>query len=215
MVQAAQHHDAQTLDLLQTVPGIGTLLRRGLLEAIPAIARLPRGHDVVSSGRLVTCAQASAGKRSGFSGTKSGQASLQGAFSAAAVLLLRAHPAGQTVLTRVENKHGQGQAWTVLAQTLARAVSDLLTRHRACARQTWLQGSGSGARAPLASRDIPGLSLERARCLGDRRASRTPKRAEVGCPALCAVDWTRAPAPGPGHRAFVAASARVLPLTRT
>ena len=54
-----------------------------------------------------------------------GNAYLRWAFSAAAVLLLRDHPAGQKSLTRLENKHGQGQALTLLAQKLGRAVYDM------------------------------------------------------------------------------------------
>jgi hypothetical protein len=89
------------------------------------IQRLPRVQDFVSYGRLVQCAKASAGKRDGFSGTKIGNASLTWAFSEAAILFLREHPPGPKSLTRLENKHGQGKALTVLAQQLARAVYDL------------------------------------------------------------------------------------------
>ena len=64
------------------------------------LARVPRVQDCVSSGRVVTCAQASAGKRSGTSGTKLGHASLTWAFSEAAVLCLRTHPAGHKSLAR-------------------------------------------------------------------------------------------------------------------
>jgi transposase len=66
-----------------------------LLYEIHDITRFPRVQDVVSYGRVVTCAKASAGKRSGTAGTKSGQASLKWAFSEAAVLFLRNNPAGQ------------------------------------------------------------------------------------------------------------------------
>jgi hypothetical protein len=104
LVQAAQQHAAQALSLLQSVPGLGTILRLGLFDAMQDMERLPRVQDCVSSGRLVTCAQESAGKRSGSSGTKSGHASLQGACAAAAVLLLRDTPAGQKALTRGEHK---------------------------------------------------------------------------------------------------------------
>ena len=52
----------------------------------------------------------------------------QWAFSEAAVLFLRDNPAGQKYLTRLEKKHGQGKALTVLAQKLARAVYDMLKR---------------------------------------------------------------------------------------
>jgi len=67
----------------------------------------------VSYGRLVKCAKASAGKRSGPAGAKLGNASLTWAFAEAAVLCLRNHPAGQKYLARVENHHGKGKALTV------------------------------------------------------------------------------------------------------
>jgi hypothetical protein len=47
------------------------------------------------------------------------------------VLCLRANPAGQTYLGRLEKKHGKGKALTVLAHKLARAVYDMLQRHPA------------------------------------------------------------------------------------
>jgi transposase len=136
--QAAQQHDAQALYLLQTVPGIGTILRLVLFYEMHDIARFPRVQDFVSSCRLVKGAKESAGKRYGSSGTKIGNASLKWACSEAAVLFLRANPAGQK--TRLEKKHGQGKALPVLAQKLARAVSYLLTRTRAFDMQTLLHG---------------------------------------------------------------------------
>src|SRR6185295_10089719 len=90
--------------------------------------RFPQVQDFVSSCRVVKGAKASAGKREGSSGTKSGNASLQWACSDAAVLCLRHHPAGHKSLARFENKHGQGQAWTVWAHQLARVVYDRLKR---------------------------------------------------------------------------------------
>src|SRR5262245_19893479 len=93
--------------------------------------RFPRGQDCVSSCRLGQGAQEAAGKRLGTAGTKLGNASLTWAFSAAAVLCWRKHPAGQRHLTRLEQKHGKGQARTLRAHRLARAVSDRLKRHTA------------------------------------------------------------------------------------
>jgi transposase len=98
-----------------SVPGIGTLLRVGLLDELHDLTRFPRVQDGGSYCRLVTGAQASAGKRSGTSGTKSGNASLKGAFSEAAVLLLRHKPAGQKSLARFEPKPGTGKASTIFA----------------------------------------------------------------------------------------------------
>jgi transposase len=122
IVKTAKPHDAHTLYRLQTVPGIGTILSLVLLYAIHQIARFPRVQDFASSCRLVTWAKASAGKHSGTSGTKIGNAHRKWAFSEAAVLCLRDHPAGQKFLTRLEKKHSQGKAWTILAHQLARAV---------------------------------------------------------------------------------------------
>jgi transposase len=139
IVKTAKHHAAQTLYLWQTVPGIGTILSLVLRYDIHDIVRVPRVQDFASYCRLVQCAKASAGKRSGTSGTKIGNAHLKWAFSAAAVLCLRENPAGQTLLTRLEKKHNKGKALTILAPTLARAIYDMLKRQTACDLETFLQ----------------------------------------------------------------------------
>ena len=139
LVKTAKHHDANTLYLLQTVPGIGTILSLVLLYEIHDIARFPRVQDCASYCRLITCARASAGKRSGTSGAKIGNAHLTWAFSEAAVLFLRDNPAAQKFLSRFEHKHGKGKALTILAHTLARAVYDMLKRQTAFDLQQCLQ----------------------------------------------------------------------------
>jgi transposase len=141
IVKAAQPHDANTLYLLQTVPGIGKILSLVLLDEIHDIQRFPSVQDVVSYCRLGKCATESAGKRSGTAGTKMGHAYLTWAFSEAAVLFLRDHPAGQKYLTRLEKKHGQGNALTLLAQKLGRAVYDMLKRQQAFDMPKFLQES--------------------------------------------------------------------------
>ena len=128
IVKTAKQHDANTLYLLQTVPGIGKILSLVLLYEMHDIARFPRVQDFVSYCRLVKCAKESAGKRYGTSGTKIGNAYLKWAFSEAAVLFLRNNPVGQKYLTRLEKKHGKGKALTVLAHKLARAVYYMLKR---------------------------------------------------------------------------------------
>ena len=140
VLKAAQQHDANALSLLRTTPGIGELLSLGLLYEIHAIQRFPRGQDCVSDCRLVKGAKASAGKRYGTSGAKSGHAYLKWAFSEAAVLCLRANPAGQKYLSRLEKKHGKGKALTVLAHKVARAVYDMLKRNTAFAMHPLLHG---------------------------------------------------------------------------
>jgi transposase len=74
MVTTAKQHDANTLSLLQTVPGIGKILSLVLLSEMHDIARFPRVQDFGSYCRVVKCAKESAGKRYGTSGTKSGHA---------------------------------------------------------------------------------------------------------------------------------------------
>jgi transposase len=138
ILNAAKQHDANTLYLLQTVPGIGKILSLVLLYEIHDIQRFPSVQDFVSYCRLVKCAKESAGKRYGTAGAKLGNASLKGACSEAAVLFLRDPPAGQKYLTRLEKKHGQGKALTLLAQKLGRAVYYLLKRQQAVDVHTFL-----------------------------------------------------------------------------
>ena len=140
IVKTAKHHDANTLYLLQTVPGIGKILSLVLLYEMHDIARFPRVQDFASYCRLVKCAKESAGKRSGTSGSKIGNAHLKWAFSEAAVLFLRDNPAGQKLLTRLEKKHSKGKALTILAHKLARAVYYMLKRQTAFDLDTFLRG---------------------------------------------------------------------------
>jgi hypothetical protein len=144
-----------------------------------------------------------------------GHASLTWACSEAAVLLLRANPAGPQALRRLETTHGPGTALTVLAQQLARAVYDLGRRQTACDREQLLQREGRSARERVASLDTPGLRRKRARCPVLFGRPCTPKSAEVLCPEPCAVDETRALAPWSGHAARVALGQRGRPLSRT
>lgn len=139
IVKAAKQHDPNTLYLLQTVPGIGKILSLVLLYEIHDIERFPRVQDFVSYCRLVKCAKESAGKRYGTAGSKIGNAYLKWAFSEAAVLFLRDNPAGQKYLTRLEKKHGQGKALTLLAQKLGRAVYYMLKRQKAFDMDKFLQ----------------------------------------------------------------------------
>jgi transposase len=140
IVQTAKQHDAHTLYRLQSVPGIGKILSLVLLYEIHDIRRFPRVQDFVSYGRLVKCAQESAGKRYGTSGAKIGNAYLKWAFSEAAVLFLRNNPVGQKYLTRLEKQHGKGKALTVLAHKLARAVYYILRRDTVFEMDQFLRG---------------------------------------------------------------------------
>jgi transposase len=131
ILKTAKHHDAQTLYLLQTVPGIGKILSLVLLYEIHQIDRFPRVQDFASYCRLVKCAKESGGKRLGTSGNKIGNAHLKWAFSEAATLFLRGNEPGQKYLAKLEKKHDKGKALSILAHKLARAVYVMLKRHTA------------------------------------------------------------------------------------
>jgi hypothetical protein len=140
-VKNAQHHDAHTFSRRRSGPGVGKMLALVRRYDIHDIHRFPRGQDFVSYCRLVTWAKASAGTRYGTSGTNIGHASLTWAFSEAAVRFLRNNPAGQKCLATLEHTHGTGQAWTIRAHQLARAVYDRLTRPTVCEMETCLPRS--------------------------------------------------------------------------
>jgi transposase len=159
LVTAAKQHSAKALYRLRTVPGSGKLLSLVLLYEIPDIQRFRRVQDFVSYCRWVTCTKESAGKRDGTSGAKIGPAYLTWAFSDAAVLFMRHHPAGQKYRARLVKKHGQGKALTVLAHQLARAVYDMLNRRRAFDLDKFLKEYWSGVAEPDASLDSSWISL--------------------------------------------------------
>jgi transposase len=160
-VQTAKQHKAPALYRRPSVPGIGKIWRLVLLYEMHDITRFPRVQEGVSSCRLVPWAKESAGKRYGTSGTKIGNASRTWAFSEAAVLFLRNKAQGQKCLARLEQKHGQGQALTILAHKVARAVYYLLTRATVFQMDRFLNGDGSRAGEPAASRDTHGISRHR------------------------------------------------------
>jgi len=148
ILKTAKHHDAQTLYLLQTIPGIGKILSLVLLYEIHQIDRFPSVQDFASYCRLVKCSKESGGKRLGTSGKKIGNAHLKWAFSEAATLFLRNNPPGQKLLARLEKKHDQGRALSILAHKLGRAVYFMLKRQVAFDLEMFLQTSGSRAGEP-------------------------------------------------------------------
>jgi transposase len=139
IVKAAKHQAANTLSLLQTVPGIGKILSLVLRYEIPRIDRFPSMQDFASYCRLVKGRKESGGKRLGTSGANIGNAHRTWAFSEAAVLFLRNNPQGQQLLARLEKKHAKGKALTMLAHTLARAVYYMLKRKTAFDRDLCLR----------------------------------------------------------------------------
>jgi hypothetical protein len=155
-LKTAKPPDATTRSLLRPGPGLGESLRLGRWDDLPAIHRFPRSQDFRSYCRRGKGAQAAAATM--------GTAALTWVVSAAAVLLLRDHPAAQQYRARVEKQQRQGTACPVRAQTVARAVSDMRTRAGACETHTCVHGAWRRAGEPEASLDGHRLSLPPALC---------------------------------------------------
>ena len=128
IVRTVKAHDPDSFLRLQSLPGVGKILALTILYEIHDIRRFPSVQDFASYARLVTCAQASAGKRLGTGGRKIGNAHRTWAFSEAAVLFLRQNPPGQKLFQRLQRKHGKGKALSILAHKLGRATYHMLAR---------------------------------------------------------------------------------------
>lgn len=124
----ARIDDPDTFKRLQTIPGVGRILALTLLYELHDIARFPRVQDFLSYARLVKAQTASAGKVTGTSGAKIGNAHLKWAYSEAAVLFLQKNPRGQRLINRLRSKHGRAKALSILAARIGRASYYMLRR---------------------------------------------------------------------------------------
>lgn len=131
VLRSAREHDAQSLHLLRSIPGIGKILSLVILYEIHDIGRFPTVQDFSSYARLVKCPKESAGKLHGTQGNKIGNPHLKWAFSEAAVLFLRQNPRGQKYLCRMEQKYGKAKALSVLAHKMGRCAYFMLNRGKA------------------------------------------------------------------------------------
>ncbi len=127
----AKVHDPEALFRLRSVPGIGHTLALIILYEVHDIKRFSRVQDFVSYSRLVKPSKESAGKHYGHSGSKIGNAHLKWAFSEAAVLMLREIPEVKKYKAKLQRKHGKGNALTILAHKIGRAVYYMLKRNEA------------------------------------------------------------------------------------
>lgn len=139
LAMKAKSHDAGAYHLLRTVPGIGRILAMVILYEVDDIGRFPTLGQFVSYSRLVKCARESAGKKSGYSGKKIGNAYLKWAFSEAAVLFLRRNEPAQKAIARLASKHGKGKALSILAHRLGRAVYVMLNKRQPFDEQRFMK----------------------------------------------------------------------------
>jgi transposase len=126
VLASAKAHDATTLHLLRTIPGIGKILSLVILYEIHDIRRFPTSQKFCSYSRLIRPVKESAGKRVGVGNGKQGNAYLKWAFSEAVVLFLRETREAHPVIQRMERKYGKAKAKGVLAHRLGRTVYYML-----------------------------------------------------------------------------------------
>jgi transposase len=138
LLAQAKVQDPSALALLQSAPGIGKILGLTMLYEIHDIRRFPRVQDFASYARLVKCEHRSGTKRRGFGGPKIGNPHLKWAFSEAAVLLSSKSKDVKKLLDRLEKKHGQAKAFSVLAHKIGRAVYYMLKNRQAFHLPTFL-----------------------------------------------------------------------------
>jgi hypothetical protein len=145
----AQAPAANPCDRLRSIPGVGKRLALVRRDDSPALTRVPRGPEVAAAARVVTCPRASAGQRLGTAGAKLGHVPLTWAFSEAAGLFLRHHPAAHEAGNALQPQPGTAQALARLAPTLGRAVSVMRTRQAALELQPFCAGGmGRGRLSP-------------------------------------------------------------------
>ena len=130
ILTSAKAHDATTLHLLRTIPGIGKILSLVILYEIHDIRRFPTSQKFCSYSRLIRPVKESAGKRVGVGNGKIGNAYLKWAFSEAVVLFLRETREAQPYIQRMQWKYGKAKAKGILAHRLGRTVYYLLTHHQ-------------------------------------------------------------------------------------
>lgn len=129
LANTTKEHDANSFYLLRSIPGVGKVLAMSILYEVHDIARFATVQDFASYARLIRCVRESAGKRSGTSGSKIGNAHLKWAISEAAVLMLWHGDIGK-LQGRLQRKHGKGKAMGVLTHKLGRTIYYMLLRKK-------------------------------------------------------------------------------------
>ena len=126
ILTSAKAHDATTLHVLRTIPGIGKILSLVILYEMHDIRRFPTSQKFCSYSRLIRPVKESAGKRVGVGNGKMGNAYLKWAFSEAVVLFLRETREATPYIQRLERKYGKAKAKGILAHRLGRTVYYML-----------------------------------------------------------------------------------------
>jgi len=116
--------------ILQSVPGIGTIISLTILLEIDRIDRFPTRQKFSLYSRLVYPRGESDGKLYGVQGRKHGNPYLKWAFSEAVVCAARECEEIAKCLSRLERKYGKGKGKSILGHKLGRCVYCMLLREK-------------------------------------------------------------------------------------
>jgi transposase len=116
----------QSLNILQSIHGIGDIIALTILYEIDTIDRFKRVQDFISYCRLIRCTHQSAGKTYHGSNKKIGNPYLKRAFSEAAVFVSKFNPNIRKYLEKQISKKGKPKAYAILARKLAQGVFFML-----------------------------------------------------------------------------------------
>lgn len=126
ILKTAQNHDPETLNLLQTVTGIGNILALTILYEIHTIDRFPSARNFSSYCRVVKCERSSAGKKSGGGNQKIGNPYLKWSFDQIINTAKQKSPAINKKFERLVAKHGRRKARAIMGHQYAVAVYYML-----------------------------------------------------------------------------------------
>lgn len=124
--ERAKGHDNESLRILRTIRGCGTIISLTILYEIHQIERFPTVQKFSSYSRVVKNERSSHGKKQGSKNNKIGNPYLRWAFGQVAIMVQRFYPSIKTYTAKLTKKYGKGKAYTYLAHKLAVAVYYML-----------------------------------------------------------------------------------------
>jgi transposase len=129
--KTACHHDANSLYLLRTIPGVGQILALVILYEVHDIKRFASVQRFSSYCRLIRPEKQSDGKWAGKSNKKIGNAHLKWAIRTAAMISLRESDEARQYVDRLSRKYNKGKALGIYTHKLGRAIYYMLKNKKA------------------------------------------------------------------------------------
>jgi transposase len=126
ILQQAKKQDPVTLELLQSITGVGAILAYTLLYEIHTISRFPTPQAFSSYCRLVKPERSSGGKSVGTGNGKIGNPHLKWAFTQIMIHAQIYSPTLKRYYERMKQKHGLAKSKSIIGHKYAVAVFHML-----------------------------------------------------------------------------------------